>query len=137
MPIHSIKTFIELRKEPSEPVFPAFYGFSKRLSELAEVPSKWIAILESARGIYLLTCPTTREIYVGAAYGKNGFWERWQDYVATVHGGNIALQGRPPSDFQVSILEQVGNLKSTEEILTKERRWKERLLSREFGLNKN
>lgn len=123
------KDIVELRKEVSEPEFPGFYEFSKRLSELGQVPSTWVAILKSARGVYLLTCPNSGDIYVGAAYGENGFWGRWQDYLATGHGGNAALQGRPPSDFLVSILEQVGNLESKDDIIAKETRWNERLRS--------
>jgi hypothetical protein len=131
------KDVVEVRKDVSEQPFPGFYEFSKALSELENIPHSWVEILKFSRGIYLLTCPRTREIYVGSATGDDGFWGRWQQYVTTGDGGNVGLLGREPSDFQVSILEQAGNLESINDILEKEARWKRRLLSKELGLNRN
>jgi hypothetical protein len=34
----------------------------------------WIAALSAGRGVYLLTCPKTKEVYVGKADGADGFW---------------------------------------------------------------
>jgi hypothetical protein len=85
----------------------------------------------------LLTCPETQEQYVGSAYGEEGFWHRWQEYVQTGHGGNVALKSRDPSDYQVSILEVAGTSRTPEEILAMETLWKEKLQSREMGLNRN
>jgi hypothetical protein len=87
--------------------------------------------------VYLLTCPKTKEQYVGSATGANGFWDRWQQYAETGHGGNAGLNSRDPSDYQVSILEVAGSSSIFEDIIAMEQRWKARLRSREMGLNRN
>jgi len=96
-----------------------------------------MSVLQSSRGIYLITCPRTREQYVGSATGDGGFWRRWQDYAQSGHGGNVALKSRDPSDYQVSILEVAGTAATTDEILGMEGIWKAKLQSREMGLNRN
>ena len=131
------KPIIELRPEFKEPDFPGFLNFVELLSKVAGLPKSWIAVLKEARGVYLLTCPKTKEQYVGSASGSEGFWHRWMDYVITGHGGNIALKSREHSDYQVSILEVAGSSSNTDDILKMESRWKVKLQSREMGLNKN
>lgn len=131
------KPITELRKEFKEPEFPGFLNFIKQLSELDSLPQSWITTLQSSRGVYLLTCPTTKEQYVGSATGGEAFWHRWQDYVRTGHGGNVALKSRDPSDYQVSILEVAGSAATTEDIIRMEQRWKGKLQSQEMGLNRN
>jgi hypothetical protein len=131
------KQVTELRTEFKEPDFPGFMNFMKPLSELDKLPISWTTALRAAEGIYLLTCPRTKEQYVGSATGTDGFWGRWQDYLSTGHGGNVALKSRDPSDYQVSILEVVGTAATVEDILKMESRWKAKLQSREMGLNSN
>jgi len=96
-----------------------------------------VTVLQASRGIYLLTCPRTKEQYVGSATGEGGFWQRWQDYVQTGHGGDVALKSRDPSDYQVSILEVAGTAVTPDDIINMEVRWKTKLQSREMGLNRN
>jgi hypothetical protein len=131
------KRIIELRPEFKEPEFPGFLNFIKPLSKLSNLPKSWVAVLQSSKGIYLLTCPKTKEQYVGSAVGEGGFWRRWQDYVQTGHGGDVALKSRDPSDYQVSILEVAGTVSTDADILEMEKQWKLKLLSREMGLNRN
>jgi len=126
-----------LRREFSEPDFPGFLNFIEPLSGLDKLPRSWIVALQSSRGIYLLTCPSTKEQYVGSATGGESFWGRWQDYVKTGHGGNVALKSRNPSDYQVSILEVAGTASMMDDILKMERQWKLKLQSQEMGLNRN
>ncbi len=85
----------------------------------------------------MLTCPLTKELYVGAAYGDCGFLQRWKEYVRTGHCGNVRLKSRKPSDYQVSILEVAGSAAGVEEIVAMESRWKGKLQSRAMGLNGN
>ena len=85
----------------------------------------------------MLTCPKTKEQYVGSVTGREGFWQRWQEYCRTGHGGNFALKSRAPSDYQVAILEVAGSSATDEEILGMEALWKTKLQSREMGLNRN
>jgi hypothetical protein len=131
------KTITELRPEFKEPDFPGFLNFTAPLSKVEGLPKTWIESLKNARGVYLLTCPKTKEQYVGSAYGENGFWHRWKEYVTTGHGGNVALKSREYSDYRVSILEVAGSASNVDDILKMEIRWKEKLQSREMGLNRN
>ena len=131
------KRITELRTEFKEADFPGFLNFIQPLSKLDRLPKGWIAVLQSSIGIYLLTCPKSKEQYVGSATGEEGFWGRWQDYVQTGHGGNVALKSRDPSDYQVSILEVAGTAATTDDINIMEGRWKLKLQSQEMGLNRN
>jgi hypothetical protein len=131
------KQVIELRREFQEPEFPGYSGFRCNLSEFDKLPRGWMNALAAVRGIYLLTCPKTKEQYVGSASGDTGFIGRWRDYAATGHGGNIGLKSRDPSDYQVSVLETVGNAATERDILSLEALWKAKLQSREMGLNRN
>lgn len=101
------------------------------------MPRSWVAALQSSRGVYLLTCPRTREQYVGSATGEEGFWGRWRSYIDTGHGGNVGLMSRDPSDYQVSILEVAGTSATPDDIRIMEGRWQRKLQSREMGLNRN
>jgi hypothetical protein len=130
------KRILELHREFKEPSYPGHLAFVSPLSELAALPMPWIEVLRNTKGIYLLTCPKTKEQYVGKASGENGFWGRWQDYVNNSHGGNIVLKARDPSDYQVSILETAGTGNEAE-LDALESRWKKKLQSREMGLNAN
>lgn len=131
------KAIIELRPEFKEPEFPGFLNLIEPLSKVATFPKTWIEILKQATGVYLLTCPRTKEQYVGLAYGTEGFWHRWMDYVVTGHGGNVALKSREPSDYQISILEVAGSNMQVEDFVKMETRWKRKLQSGEMGLTRN
>jgi hypothetical protein len=131
------KRVTELRPEFTEPEFPGFLKFMEPLSKIITLPPSWVTALRSSRGIYLLTCPKTKEQYVGKADGAGGFWTRWQEYARTGHGENIALKSRELSDYQVSILEIAGTASTPEDILKMEALWKSKLQSREMGLNRN
>lgn len=131
------KTIVELKKEFKEPIFPGFSNFICQLSEVDTLPQSWLTALASTRGIYLLTCPRTKEQYVGSAAGAMGFIGRWRDYALSGHGGNLALKGRDASDYQISILETVGSSTTEAEVSGFETRWKNKLQSREMGLNRN
>jgi len=101
------------------------------------VQRAWIEVLRATKGVYLLTCPKTKEQYVGSAIGETGFWNRWLTYSQTGHGNNVGLKSRDASDYQLSILEVAGTSSTDDEILRMEERWKRKLQSREMGLNRN
>ena len=131
------KEIVELSIQFQQPNFPGFAKFVQNLGELASIPETWITALASVRGVYLLTCPRTKEQYVGKASGERGFWGRWQQYIADGTGGNVGLKSRDPSDYQVSILEVSASTASESEIGALEDLWKRKLQSREMGLNRN
>jgi hypothetical protein len=131
------KVVLQIKEAFREPDFPGFARFISSLSKVEALPAGWVAALSSSRGIYLLTCPKTREQYVGSATGADGFHGRWLSYAQDGHGGNVGLKSRDPSDYQVSILEVAGSAATIEEIIAMEVLWKRKLQSREMGLNKN
>ena len=133
------KAITELRPEQKDPEFPGFLKFIRTLSEIKteSLPKGWRDILRISRGIYLLTCPRTKEQYVGKASGDNGFLNRWQEHAKTGYGDAIKLKSREPSDYQVSILEVVGTSTTENEIIQLENLWKEKLRTKEMGLNGN
>lgn len=131
------KVVLELRQTFREPDFPGFARFISPLSKVEGLPVAWISTLKASRGVYLLTCPKTREQYVGSATGAESFHGRWMAYVHNGHGGNVGLKSRDLSDYQVSILEVAGSAATTDDILGMEALWKRKLQSREMGLNRN
>lgn len=131
------KKIVDLREKFVEPEFSGFLNFLCQLSEIGALPPSWTSSLAASRGVYLLTCPKTREQYVGAATGADGFLGRWLAYVLDGHGGNVGLKSRDPSDYQVSILQIAGSADDRDAILRMEALWKDKLQSREMGLNRN
>lgn len=131
------KPVTELRRKFREEPFPGYLKFIQPISKLASMPKTWEDALRCSRGVYLLTCPRTKEQYVGSAIGAEGFLGRWQSYCQSGHGGNEGLRSRDPSDYQISILEVAGTSATEEEILMMEGRWQSKLQSREMGLNRN
>ena len=131
------KVILAIRETFREPDFPGFARFISPLSKIEGLPVAWISALTSSRGVYLLTCPKTHEQYVGSATGADGFRGRWLSYARDGHGGNVGLKSRDPSDYQVSILEVAGSTVTLEEIIAMEDLWKQKLQSREMGLNRN
>jgi len=131
------KAIVEITRVFQEEAFPGYSRFIASLSAIETLPDGWRTALQAARGIYLLTCPDTKEQYVGSATGADGFLGRWMGYVRDGHGGNVSLKSRDPADYQVSILEVSGSAATVEEILAAEGLWKLKLQSREMGLNLN
>jgi hypothetical protein len=131
------KPITELHLRYKEPPFPGYLHFMSPLSEIERLPLGWTAKLEGAKGVYLLTCPKTKEHYVGAASGNDGFLQRWRGYFINGHGGNIRLKSREYSNYQVSILEVAGSAASVDDIRDMENVWKKKLQSRAMGLNAN
>lgn len=57
--------------------------------------------------------------------------------MASGHGGNKRMLGLPASNYQVSVLEVASSSASIEVLAKMEARWKQKLFSRQFGLNAN
>jgi hypothetical protein len=131
------KTIVEIHRSASEPPFPGFLDFRERLNTLTGVPESWRAALSAVSGVYLFIHPDTGKQYVGSAQGVGGFWGRWEQYVASGHGGNKRMQDIPAADYQVSVLEVASSSAGTDALLKMEERWKQKLLTRKFGLNAN
>ncbi|MBQ9544188.1 MAG: GIY-YIG nuclease family protein, partial [Clostridia bacterium] len=83
--------------------------------------------------------------YVGKASGTNGIWQRWSDYMADGHGGDVDLEKLIKkngidyiSNYVFTLLEIVSGM-AEEAIDERESYWKRVMLSRidGFGHNKN
>jgi hypothetical protein len=61
------KPIVELRRVFAEDPFPGYAKLLLRLSDIETIPATWREALRATRGIYLMTCPRTREQYVGMA----------------------------------------------------------------------
>lgn len=109
----------------------------KKLAEFPDTNITWVKALSSVNGVYLIKDNSTGKLYVGSAYGENGIYGRWVSYAQHGHGGNKELRGLKSSNFQFSILEIVSATTTAEGVIRCENKWKEKLGTREFGLNQN
>jgi hypothetical protein len=105
--------------------------------ELKVLPSKWKAALSQRRGIYFIFDESDGRGYVGSAYGTENILGRWLSYAASGHGGNKELRKRNPASFRFSILQRVSPDMESAEIIRLESSWKDRLHTRDFGMNEN
>jgi hypothetical protein len=117
-----------------DPPFPGFDRFAWDIATINDMPPGWKDQLRHVKGVYLLVDKETGAQYVGSARGEENLWGRFRDYFETGHGGNVELRrfGRRP--YRASVL-QIGSF--DDEILARERDWKEKLMTREFGRNRN
>ena len=113
-----------------------FYDLKKLMTQNSGNVS-WVSALSAVNGIYLIRDTSTGKQYVGSAYGENGIFGRWSTYSQNGHGGNKKLKLLDSSNFEFSILEIAPPTLSTDEIIYRENRWKEKLGTRKFGLNDN
>ena len=104
----------------------------------------WKSALSNVKGIYLIVDTLSGKQYVGSAYGDDCIWQRWANYAKDGHGGNVELKELLKANgeeykynFKYSILEVCNMNLGNEYIIERETHWKEVLLTRRFGLNKN
>jgi hypothetical protein len=129
------KLVLEIKKEVKDEAFPGFTPFCCDIAQIETIPFSWQDVLKNTRGVYLLVCRDTGKQYVGSAKGDESLWGRFCDYKRTGHGGNVELKKLGLKNLQATVLEVVNA--DTQEIEQIEALWKKKLLSREFGLNKN
>ena len=104
----------------------------------------WKSALSNVKGVYLIVDTLSGKQYVGSAYGDECIWQRWTNYAKDGHGGNVELKellkvnGEAYKyNFKYAILEVCNMNLGNEYIIARETHWKEVLLTRRFGLNKN
>lgn len=119
-------------------------GFKLLQSIILQEEKTWKTALSIVKGVYLISDVSNGKLYVGSAYGENAFWTRWEDYTQNGHGGNADLKsiidknGIDYADnFLFSILETRSMNAEDDEIIHRESYWKDILLTRTFGYNKN
>jgi len=124
-------------RDHDDPPFPGFSQFCVDVDQVPGLYSSWQQRLSEVKGIYVLVDKATGEQYVGSAKGEESLLARFMAYAQTGHGGNVELRRRKGARYQVSVLEVVNTALPTHRIEEIEAWWKRKLLTREFGLNKN
>lgn len=137
--------------------FPGFDGVLlpyHQLRDMVEEPryADWRAALSEVQGIYLITDSSNGKQYVGKADGAERILGRWSVYARDGHGGNVALRelahhsavgdaARTKTDharhFVFSLLRVFGPSTPSSEVNAAESHYKEALMTRTFGLNRN
>ena len=123
--------------------FPGYDKVNVSWEELSGLidTDAWKTALANQKGVYLITDSSNGKKYVGSATGENMLWGRWKEYIANGNGGNIELKNLDFSyiqkNFRYSILEIYKSTTDDDAILERESWWKELLMTRQFGYNKN
>ena len=119
------------------PPAPDWNEFVVTATELRGLPLDWQGRLREWRGIYHIIDTTDGQRYVGSAYGETNLLGRWKAHVARDIGVTAELARRDPVNFRFSILELLSPSATSDEVLQAEVRWKERLGTITWGLNRN
>jgi hypothetical protein len=103
----------------------------------------WRIPLSAGAGVYLILAQTTGDLYVGSAYGVDGFWGRWSNYARSGDGGDIQLReliardSAYPGQFRFSVLQTLPKTMARDEVIRRETLYKNKLGTRAIGLNSN
>ncbi|MCB0913718.1 MAG: GIY-YIG nuclease family protein [Propionibacteriaceae bacterium] len=137
--------------EIADPQVIAFPGYDNVLLSYGELQqmvtdsrySKWQAALGAVQGIYLIADTVNGKLYVGKADGADRILGRWTAYARDGHGGNVAmrelvtLDPEQPGRYVFSILRVFGPQVPQAEVDAAEAHYKDALLTRKHGLNRN
>lgn len=126
-----------LEESKLAPAMPSWEELVFTWGELHVLPRRWREALSQWRGIYYIFDTSDGLGYVGSAYGEENILGRSKNYAATGHGGNQQLRRRDPADFVFFILQRVSPDMNPADVISLEGTWKERLHTREYGLNEN
>lgn len=146
--IKNLMEVIEIQPGLHYKQFTDYFDFILNFDELKEIVTNqyidWKRMLSVTKGIYLISDTKTGRLYVGSAYGENGIWGRWGNYILTNgHGNNKTLKELIKNDsshanhFQFSILMLLPRTITPDEAIKKERLFKNKLGTNSFGLNNN
>ena len=135
-----------ISKDDGTPIFKSYPEVILNHRQLIQVlnDKDWEQMLKAVNCIYLIVDKNNGRNYVGSTYGNDRIYQRWSQYAATGHGGNVELKRIIENDpnyhvknFQWSILETLAANITQDEAIERETIWKKKLLSREHGYNKN
>lgn len=95
--------------------------------------------------VYVIHDQVTGQPYVGSACGDTGIWQRWGYHAAILHGDNVGLQAHFAAkgedyfrrNMRFALLEFWSMRTEDQHVIDRETYWKEVLLSRSLGHNKN
>lgn len=135
----SDKEILEIRRRHSIGEFSSYSEVNLTMFELKRLMADpganlvWKNALSSVHGIYLIRDKSDGRLYVGAAYGNESIYGRWQNYANSGHGGDVMLKKLDHSNFEFSILEIAPRTATSTEVIGIEERWKKKLGTRQFG----
>ena len=140
------KEVVEIQPGLHYKQFTDYFSFILDYRQLKEIVVNkypdWKRMLSATNGIYLISDAKSGKLYVGAAYGKEGIWQRWSEYITTKgHGGNKTLKALVEKDknynfnFQFSILMLLPKTITTDQAIKMENLYKDKLGTNSFGLN--
>ena len=121
------------------------HSFSTLKALIQSGKQDWMHKLSNVKGVYIIMDNQTGQSYIGSAYGNDGIWSRLNCYVNTGHGWNDGLvelikekgMEYALANFYFSVLEIIKFDSPDEDILQREAHWKNVMLTRKFGYNKN
>lgn len=136
---------LELKREVWKSPFPGYNKVNVSWNNLAEwiKTDSWRTALQNQKGVYLITDTHTGKRYVGSAYGNDMLLGRWESYIKTGHGGNVELKRLPfdyiKENFRYTILEIFKATTDDQDIIEREKYWKDVLMTRikKYGYNDN
>lgn len=143
------KEIIQLLPKGYVKEFPGYLDINISFRELHKIINNpdsnrlWHQMLSSVGGVYLIVDTTNGMQYVGSASGKEGLLGRWKEYIKNGHGNNKKLieilENEPERiyKFKFTILKTLPNSLTQKEILDEEKKYKDKLGSRVYGLNLN
>ena len=128
--------------------FTTFENVSLTYKELEEVIENgyqdYKTALKAINAIYMIIDTKSGLQYIGSSYGTDGLYGRWFSYVQTEgDGGNLMLKELKIKEessylnFKFIILKTLPLGMPQSEIIQVESEYKEKFLTRKFGLNKN
>lgn len=134
--------------DPARVPFPGFDNVLISHDELVAMTedsryTEWRTALAAVQGVYLIADTSDGRLYVGKADGGERLLGRWTAYARDGHGGNLALRELAGIDashrryFVFSILRVFGPSTPTAEVDAAEAHYKQALLTRQYGLNRN
>lgn len=139
------KFVLEIRPEGFVREWTNYDDFVLSFSELRDVvnDSVWKEKLSSVCGVYLITYENYGEVkyYVGSAYGEDGILGRWVGYASgkfnNDNQGLIELPIGWEKTASITMLKDMSKSSKKEAVIAVETMYKEKLLSRKYGLNRN
>jgi len=142
------KPIVAIQPDPKE-VFSGFENLILSYDKLKTIIDdnitygEWHIALSSVNAIYLIIDRETGQQYIGSSYGEGGLLERWACYVTTQHGNDkkirelICNYPERYHHFQFSILQILPKTVTEKEATKIETLYKNKLLSKKFGMNSN
>lgn len=136
--------------EERKPRFPGFDKLLLPFDDLSDIignPELYSAYrdaMSQVSAVYLVVDTVSGQQYVGSAYGENGLWGRWAEYVnSNGEGGNKLmhnLMSEHPDRYHAlryTVLRILDKTTPRTDVIALEGVYKRKLGSRAFGLNAN